>query len=297
MRPRFVLFGDSITQQSFSPGGWGAALADHYCRKADVVLRGYSGYNTRWALFLLSKIFPLQSSEAPLVVTVFFGANDAALRERSSGRQHVPLEEYKQNLQHIVAHLKKISDSTLIVLITPPPIDENARLRSPFGEILSGLPERTSDNAATYAQACIAVANQSGVPVIDLCSRMQETPRWQEAYLSDGLHLTPAGNTVVFEELLKILSAKGLSIENMPNDFPEYSEINAKEPQKAFQGIKLNTTRTISKSCNLELASIMTLLGSFCSGALAEPAGVWVSPGQAIIEGGRLLMMERLEAG
>lgn len=33
MRPQFVLFGDSITQQSFGPGGWGAALADSYSRK------------------------------------------------------------------------------------------------------------------------------------------------------------------------------------------------------------------------------------------------------------------------
>jgi hypothetical protein len=54
-----VLFGDSITEQSFRPGGWGAALADTYSRKADVVVRGYGGYNTRWALFLLHQIFPL----------------------------------------------------------------------------------------------------------------------------------------------------------------------------------------------------------------------------------------------
>lgn len=32
-RPRIVLFGDSITEQSFRPGGWGAALADAYSRK------------------------------------------------------------------------------------------------------------------------------------------------------------------------------------------------------------------------------------------------------------------------
>jgi isoamyl acetate esterase len=33
VRPRLVLFGDSITEQSFRPGGWGAALADTYSRK------------------------------------------------------------------------------------------------------------------------------------------------------------------------------------------------------------------------------------------------------------------------
>jgi hypothetical protein len=58
LRPHFVLFGDSITQHSFANEGWGAALADLYSRKADVFLRGYSGYNTRWALLLLDKVFP-----------------------------------------------------------------------------------------------------------------------------------------------------------------------------------------------------------------------------------------------
>jgi hypothetical protein len=35
LRPRLVLFGDSITEQSFRPGGWGAALADTYSRKVE----------------------------------------------------------------------------------------------------------------------------------------------------------------------------------------------------------------------------------------------------------------------
>ena len=38
MRPRIVLFGDSITEQSFRSGGWGAALADTYTRKVDPTL-------------------------------------------------------------------------------------------------------------------------------------------------------------------------------------------------------------------------------------------------------------------
>lgn len=33
MRPRLVLFGDSITEQSFESGGWGAALTDRFARQ------------------------------------------------------------------------------------------------------------------------------------------------------------------------------------------------------------------------------------------------------------------------
>lgn len=55
-RPQILLIGDSITQYSFSVGGWGARLADWYVRKADVVNRGLSGYNSSWALAALPKV-------------------------------------------------------------------------------------------------------------------------------------------------------------------------------------------------------------------------------------------------
>jgi hypothetical protein len=58
VRPLFVLFGDSITQRGFAPGGWAAALADRYGRRVDVVNRGYSGYNTALATHLLPHVFP-----------------------------------------------------------------------------------------------------------------------------------------------------------------------------------------------------------------------------------------------
>ncbi len=39
-------------------------------------------------------------------MTVFFGANDAALPDRGSQQQHVPISEYKENLHQIVSHIK-----------------------------------------------------------------------------------------------------------------------------------------------------------------------------------------------
>eukprot|EP00252_Welwitschia_mirabilis_P003544 TRINITY_DN1360_c0_g1_i3.p1 TRINITY_DN1360_c0_g1~~TRINITY_DN1360_c0_g1_i3.p1 ORF type:complete len:239 (+),score=47.51 TRINITY_DN1360_c0_g1_i3:199-915(+) len=236
MRPKFVLFGDSITQQSFLPGGWGSSLADLYCRKADVVLRGYSGYNTRWALFLLDKIFPTKDRyDAPAVVTVFFGANDAALPGKRGGRQHVPSEEYKQNLHRIIAHLKGNSNHTLVVLITPPPIDEEGRIRS-YGGSAPDLPERTNAAAGKYARCSKAVAEEAGVPVIDIWSKMQETDGWQQIFLDDGLHLTCAGNGVIFQELVKLLTLKGLGVDKLPLDCPEFSEVDADDPKKTFTG-------------------------------------------------------------
>uniref|UniRef100_A0A0D9V0R2 Uncharacterized protein n=1 Tax=Leersia perrieri TaxID=77586 RepID=A0A0D9V0R2_9ORYZ len=180
LRPRLVLFGDSITEQSFRPGGWGAALADTYSRKADVIVRGYGGYNTRWALFLLQQIFPLVGMPPPLATTVFFGANDAALLGRTSERQH------------------DCSKSMVIMLITPPPVDEDGReryARSLYGEEARKLPERTNEMAGVYAE----------------------------------------GNAVVHKEVVQTLRNAGLRAEDLSYDFPHHSRIDGNCPEKAFQ--------------------------------------------------------------
>lgn len=85
LRPQFVCFGDSITQRGFS-SGWTSLLADAYQRRADVINRGYSGYNSRWALHLLDHVFPQPTASVPppRLATIFFGANDAALPDRGS---------------------------------------------------------------------------------------------------------------------------------------------------------------------------------------------------------------------
>ncbi|GMH16792.1 hypothetical protein Nepgr_018633 [Nepenthes gracilis] len=239
MRPQIVLFGDSITGQSFQLGGWGAALANNFSRKADVFNRGYGGYNTRWALFLLHQIFPLHGlMKPPVAATIFFGANDAALFGRSSERQHVPVEEYKENLRKIVHHLKDCSSSMLVVLITPPPIDEDGRMeyaRSVYGERAMKEPERTNEVTQIYAKHCIELAEELSLPSINLWAKIQETDGWQKKYLRDGLHLTAEGNEVVYNEVVGVFEKAGVSAAEMAYDFPHHSEIDAKNPQNSFQ--------------------------------------------------------------
>ena len=125
-RIRWLLLGDSITQQSFSPthAGWGAALADYYARTGDVTNRGYSGYNSRWLLENLPAVtegqFPSARcfSSGSYFVTLFLGANDSsddtgaslALSPPQSG-QGVPLDEYQRNLHAIVSGLKERIDA------------------------------------------------------------------------------------------------------------------------------------------------------------------------------------------
>ena len=97
--PSIILFGDSLTEQSFSPEkrGFGASLSNTYARRADVLNRGLShpentqkktkwenhhsglsGYNSEWLLPWLQQILAAQVSEVLLWV-IWVGANDACL--------------------------------------------------------------------------------------------------------------------------------------------------------------------------------------------------------------------------
>ncbi|KAK9132023.1 hypothetical protein Scep_011551 [Stephania cephalantha] len=240
MRPKIVLFGDSITEESFREGGWGAALANHFTRTADVVLRGYSGYNTRWALRAIERVLGAEGvgggggGEGVVAVTVFFGANDAAVHDRVSAFQHVPVDEYKLNLRSIVSFVKKRWPEVVIILITPPPIDVEGRLREPYNKT-SGLPDRTNEAAGAYAKACISVAGECGLPVIDLWSRIQQLDDWEKSCLRDGLHFTCIGNDVLFKEVVDTLGKESVSLETLPVDLPLSSEMYPNDPLKAFE--------------------------------------------------------------
>ncbi|XWS50949.1 hypothetical protein CRYUN_Cryun12cG0135000 [Craigia yunnanensis] len=96
------------------------------------------------------------------------------------------------------------------------------------------LPERTNEMAGVYVRGCLELAGELGLRSINLRSKMQETDGWQKKYLSDGLHLTAEGNAVVFQEVVSVFNEAWLSAAEMPYDFPPHSEIDGKNPEKAF---------------------------------------------------------------
>ncbi|XP_010160782.2 isoamyl acetate-hydrolyzing esterase 1 homolog, partial [Antrostomus carolinensis] len=112
---------------SFQENGWGASLAERLVRKCDVVNRGLSGYNTRWAKLILPRLITKSTgAERTVAVTIFFGANDSALKDLNP-KQHVPLEEYAANLKSMIQYLKSVDiTEDRIILITPPPLQEAA---------------------------------------------------------------------------------------------------------------------------------------------------------------------------
>ncbi|ORZ17646.1 SGNH hydrolase-type esterase domain-containing protein [Absidia repens] len=199
-----VLFGDSITQMSFDPSlfGFGANLASAYQRKMDVLNRGFSGYNTDWALPIFRQLLPKvedQHKQAARIelMTIFFGANDAA---HLPSFQHVPLDRFKTNLATMIKTVKDptspyYNPALRLVLITQPPLNES-QWKQRCDE--NGNPmDRSSEQAQIYAAAVKQIGQEHDTVVVDLWTKVMEmaaeNPNGLSDYLFDGLHLNSNG--------------------------------------------------------------------------------------------------------
>ncbi|ETI50624.1 hypothetical protein F441_05858 [Phytophthora nicotianae CJ01A1] len=207
LRPVVLLTGDSLTEHGTNVelSGWTAMLQQQYSRTADVVSRGLPGYNTKW---FLKYIIPTIEREirkevyvTPSLITVWFGANDAALASGYDSETHVPIADYKENLEKIVRQFSTVAPRADILLITPPHVNDSARAEIAKGQ--NGTIDRTNAMAKKYAQACIEAGTSIGVPVLDLNSyfnAMNETAR-DALLISDGLHFNSSGNQEVYKQL------------------------------------------------------------------------------------------------
>ncbi len=177
------------------------------------------------------------------MVTLFLGANDAALPARMASRQHVPLPAYAANLRAIAAHVRATwrQRTPALVFITPPPVDEAARIAAGaerWGAAFDGQAERDNATAGLYAAACRGVAAEFGAPCVDAWTKFQEAPAWRQTHLNDGLHLTPDGNAALMEALTQAIETQlpHLAQNAIPYDFPEWFDVDAANPVRMSRG-------------------------------------------------------------
>ncbi|KDP24452.1 hypothetical protein JCGZ_25016 [Jatropha curcas] len=224
IRPQFVLFGSSIVQLSFGDEGWGAALSEKYARKADVVLRGYGGWTSRNALKVLDQVFPEHDSVQPSLVIVYFGGNDSMEPPTSVGPL-VPLPEYKENIRRIALHLKGLSETTRIIFLGVPPVNEKM-----LQEIHGDKTGRTNEGCRIYSEACSEVSKEMGIATIDLWTAMQEREDWLTACFTDGVHLSGEGSETVVKEIMRVLKEAdwkpSLYWASMPTEFAGISPLD-----------------------------------------------------------------------
>lgn len=176
-----------------------------YARKLDVINRGFSGYNTDWALPILRQLLPTvqqQKEQACSIslMTIFFGANDASL---TSNPQHVPIDRYESNVKAMIDMVRN-PDSPFynprlrIILITPPPLNEvqwNKRCEEQGGKL-----NRTNELAHRYSNCIKEVGKELDIAVADLWSEITDKSIKESKDLSnfflDGLHLNGNGYQV-----------------------------------------------------------------------------------------------------
>ncbi|XP_078502912.1 isoamyl acetate-hydrolyzing esterase 1 homolog isoform X2 [Lissotriton helveticus] len=230
--PRVVLFGDSITQFAFESNGWGTILAGKLARKCDVLNRGLSGYNSRWAKIVLPRLIGKNSdTENTVAVAIFIGANDSSIKEENP-QQHIPLEEYVDNLKTMINYLRTVNiTQDKIILITPPPLEESAWEKWCLEK---GYPlNRCNTTVGEYAKACVQVANSCGVDVLDLWTLMQKENPDFSCYLSDGLHLSAMGNEFVATNLWPLLEKK---VSSLPIILPLWDTVSNDHPEECLLG-------------------------------------------------------------
>lgn len=258
-RPKILLLGDSLTQTAFE--GWGSGVSQRYQRRADVLNRGMSGYNTRWFLEYAKDNGIWEEPGTVKIITIWFGANDASLAKHNP-HHHVPIEEYQNNLKRLVILAKESYPMASLVMITPPPVHHDQRFayqKKRYGDKATGILERTLDNAEKYADACKTVACQLDVPCLnmfDLMVREGGENCGFGKYLWDGLHFSSEGHDFVLEKLLDFiakhhssLSVKidditeqpnnsGTSCLDISNSGPYHDEIDHENWKKSFADLK-----------------------------------------------------------
>lgn len=106
---------------------------------------------------------------------MFFGANDAVLPPY---QQHVPLDQYKSNLQKILAYPATQGQNPKILVLTPPPVNEH-QLQAFDAEKGFQSPSRTAENTKVYADACREVATAAGHPVVDVWTAIMTAAGWK----------------------------------------------------------------------------------------------------------------------
>ncbi|TFD94378.1 SGNH/GDSL hydrolase family protein [Jeotgalibacillus sp. R-1-5s-1] len=183
---KLVCFGDSITarQEGFSEPMLTTKLSDKL-QGYEVVNAGVAGDNTFDALKRLEHDV---MSQQPDLVTVLFGANDAAIHKM------VELGDYQSNLFKMV---KQIGPDRTI-LISPSPVDEAVQFA------------RTNGILSRYVSAVEQVAKETGSHYIDFFSYMFAQKDYKDklkGIRNDGLHFGEQGYDVLVSLIHKKIEA------------------------------------------------------------------------------------------
>lgn len=116
-----------------------------------------------------------------------------------TSRHHVPVDEYKANLEYIINHPATRLQNPNIILVTPPPICEYQQKESDLQKGF-GFLRRRAENTKKYAEACLDVAKRMNLVGVDIWSTFMREAGWKEGQPLEGS--LEVQRNEVFERLL-----------------------------------------------------------------------------------------------
>lgn len=226
-RPAIVCIGDSLTQHGDGAVptaiGWTAQMRSTYVRRADVINRGFSGYTSRLVAAILDDVFRgLPDPDDVYAVVLWLGANDAT---RPDHVQHVPPSEFLTSMRALAERLRGRFPKAHVLIAGPPPVDAEAwdkHCRASGSDDGGG---RCNRLVRVYAGLCRQVAAEAGCTFVDLYSEFVHRADGVAGigrFLSDGLHLSQAGNDLVAEVLTSALAGMSGAPGDLPLHFPSW---------------------------------------------------------------------------
>jgi len=147
------------------------------------------------------------SNNQILAATIFFGANDPVLSTCEDNAQHVPLQTFIKNSKTIINHLQNTLKIKTIIIITLPLYDDDAWKVACCKKynLASVESKRSIENSDIYRKAVIEIATEmENVEICDFWGAMERRETGWKELLSDGLHLSPSGQKLLFESLVPI---------------------------------------------------------------------------------------------
>jgi len=154
------------------------------------------------ALCLLDKVFEHKEAGNPSFLTIWFGANDSALE---GGPQHVPLDEFSNNIRLLYAHARKHCER--VILICPPAFSfDHWKLYCEATNRPAASLLRSNDHTQIYAAEVEKIAKQLNAPFISTHSEMMKEEKWAK-YLCDGLYLSKEGNQLIFKKIVQLIES------------------------------------------------------------------------------------------
>jgi lysophospholipase L1-like esterase len=200
---RIVFFGDSITEAGVAPGGYVTLIRDSLQRRgstAEVIGAGVSGNKVEQ---LQARIDRDVVAKKPTIVVVYIGINDVwHWTIGIPGAKGSTKEEFESGLRHIIARIQAVGSR--VVLCTP----------SVIGEKQAGA-NHEDQMLEEYSALSRRVANETGSVLCDLRKGFVEyiaknnPDNLEKGILTtDRVHLNPAGNRFVAEEILRVLDVQ-----------------------------------------------------------------------------------------